>query len=325
VNRKLRRLHSSSFVYFMAVAAEGSFRGGARKLNTASSAVNRHILLLERELGLSLFDRHNRSLTLSRAGEIVLAHCKGTVRSFDDALEALDALKDLHSGIVRVAASESFAVEIVPAICSRFSGEYPKVSVQVEVAGSDAVLDMIEKDVCDVGFAFGQINSSKLRIVSKADLEIGAIVGAGHPLFRRKTISVRECLSHPIVIPKTGLSFRDRLEKVTRHFSDAEQGGVVASSPRLMMAIARMGKHVAFQTRIGIADDVARGVLAFIPLNDKGLKPDRCAIVASKLAVGRFAAERFCEFAKVAMAGLSGAKGERGPASSKTLGVSACR
>src|SRR5262245_9869958 len=106
LNRKLRRLHSAAFDYFIAVATEGSFRGAARGLRVAPSAINRQILLLEEELGCPLFERRGRELRLSSAGEIVLRHCKATVRSFEDAVEDLDALRDLRRGVVRVAASE---------------------------------------------------------------------------------------------------------------------------------------------------------------------------------------------------------------------------
>jgi DNA-binding transcriptional LysR family regulator len=302
MNRKLRKLHSSAFTYFMSVAAEGSFRGAARKLRIASSAVNRHVLLLEDELGFALFERHGRALALSRAGEVLFKHCKATVQSFEAAIEELDALRELRSGIVRVAASESFAAEIVPQICAQFADAYPGIRIHVTVADSAAVIELIEKDECDVGFAFGRITSKAIRTITTVSLPIGAVVGPGHPFARKQGVRIAECFKYPIVLPDTKLSFRQRLDEVTDMFSTAGAAGVEASSPRLMVGIARLDRHVAFQTKIGIMGDLAGKSLVFLPLTDKRLKPDSCTILASSRNKERFAAKTFGEFSKGALA-----------------------
>lgn len=300
IDRKLRKLHSSAFSYFVAVANEGSFRGAARKLRVASSAVNRHVLLLERELGFALFERGSQSLKLTSAGQIVLRHCMVTVRGFEDALEQLDALRELRSGIVRVAASESFGAEIVPEICAKFSEAYPGIRVHVLVAESGSIIDLTARDECDVGFAFGT-NIGQSRLVASFELPIGAIVGPEHPLAGRERISIRECFDYPVVIPDEKLSFRHRLDDATDLFRLGERRGIEASSPRMMLGIARMNHHVAFQTKLGLTNDLQNGSLHFIRLTDRKLKPDRFAIFASPRSEGRFAALEFASFAASAL------------------------
>jgi DNA-binding transcriptional LysR family regulator len=290
-------LHSSAFLYFMSVATEGSFRGAARKLRIASSAVHRHVLLLEEEFGFPLFERHGRSVTLSTAGEIVLRHCKATVHNFEHAVAELDSLRNLRSGVVRVAASESFAAEIVPQICASFADAYPGIRIHVTVVDSDSVIASIESGDNEVGFAFGTLVHKRVSILSTIDLPIGAIVGPKHPLAGKKSVTVEECFSYPIVLPDHKLSFRKRLDEVTDLFATAKPAGVEASSPRLMIGIARLNRHIAFQTRLGIHGDLIRKSLVFLPLTDKRLKPDNCMIIASHTAKERFAANAFCDFA----------------------------
>lgn len=307
LDRKIRKLHSATFNYFLAVAAEGSFRGAARRLSIASSAINRHILLLEEELGFALFERHGRTLKLSSAGEILLRHCMATVRSFEDAAEELDALRDIRSGTVRVAASESFAADIVPAICAAFSDAYPGVRIHITVGESSSVIASVENEQSDVGFAFGTPSGRNIRTVAKFALPIGAIVGPEHPLARKGSVSVEECFDYPVVIPDAKLSFRQRLDKVTDLFSAHAGRGIEASSARLMVGIARTNRYVAFQTKLGIPSDLARGALVFLPLTNAALKPDQCTIITSTRTEGRFAAQRFCEFAIDAMEKLMSA------------------
>jgi DNA-binding transcriptional LysR family regulator len=295
-NRKERRLRSPAFDYFVAVAHEGSFQGAGRLLRIAPSAINRHVLLLEEDLGFALFDRGGRGLRLTNAGQILLRHCDATVRGFTYVLEELDALRDLRTGAVRVAASESFAAEIVPEVCAEFSAAYPSIRVDVTVPGSGVDASAVAEDEADVGLTFvDDIPGDGPVAVWR--LPIGAVVGPMHPLADRRSISIRECFAYPLVIPDVKLSFGRRLREATDLFSDGPSGGVAASSPRLSIGIARMGVHVAFQTKVGLARDLEAGSLVFVPLQDRALRPDVAALIRSPRSTGRFAVEAFCKFA----------------------------
>ncbi len=159
----------------------------------------------------------------------------------------------------------------------------------------------VKNEQCDVGFAFGTAVGPNIRTVAKFELPIGAIVGPEHPLAQKGSVSVEECFDYPVVIPDAKLSFRQRLDKVTGLFSAHSGSGIEASSSRLMVGIARTNRYVAFQTKLGIPGDLERRSLVFLPLTNAALKPDQCTIITSPRTEGRFAAQRFCEFAIDAM------------------------
>lgn len=299
MSRKAHRLHSSALEYFMAVVEEGSFRSAARKLRIAPSAVNRHVLLLEQELGFELFERTPAKLKLSAAGQIVRRHCNDTLRSFERASEALDALRGIHSGIVRIVSSESFAAEFVPMLCSEFSRQYPGVDLRVSVSSSEEVFEMMEADDFDVGFAFGAEETRHATVVASFDLPIGAVVGRLHPLAERRSVRIAECFEHPVVFPAANLSVRKKLDEASDLLVKKTVAGIEASSPRLMVGIARLQRHVAFLTPLGMDGDLSQGDLVFIPLEDPDLMPDRCVLLTSIGAAERFAARRFLEWAAV--------------------------
>lgn len=295
--RKVRRLHSSALNYFMAVAEERSFRGAARRLNIAPSAINRHILLLEEELGFQLFERTSTALKLSAAGEIVRRHCAETLRSFEHTKEALDALRDIHSGTVRVASSESLAAEFVPMLCSKFSNQFPRVELKVSVTSSKAVFEMVDADEVDVGFAFGKGALRHGTVSARFELPIGAIVGRNHPLATRRSVTIADCFEHQVVFPDANLSYRRRLDEVTDRFSASDKMGIEASSPRLMVGIARLNRHVAFMTPFGIEREIRRGDLVFLPIEEMRGAPDQCVLLAAFVSGERFAARRFLDVA----------------------------
>src|SRR5271163_1116718 len=108
------RIHAASLRYFDAVRRAGSIREAARRLNVASSAVNRQILKLEAELGTPLFERLPGGLKLSSAGEVLTRHVAIVLRDAERARSELDALKGIKTGRVELIAVEGLSADFLP-------------------------------------------------------------------------------------------------------------------------------------------------------------------------------------------------------------------
>lgn len=284
---------STAFRYFDAVARAGSIRAAARELNIASSAINRQILLLEDAFGLQLFDRTGRSLRLNRAGELLLAQVRSTLREYEDTLAAIEALKGLRSGTVRVATVESVSVELLPALLAGFHAGYPGISVELESTGSDAVTARVLAREADMGFTFNPASLDGLEVAYEDAKQIGAIVSPDHPLAERKTVSLSECLEHPYAWPSRGLSLRTALDEALQQIERPGQPVLQANSLRVMAQLARQGRCVAFQTEIGIEQHLASGALRFLPLTDAALPVDRFMLVRQAGRTPSLAAQAF--------------------------------
>lgn len=278
---RTRYLYGPALRYFEAVARAGSIRGAARELNIASSAVNRQLLSLEESLGVPLFDRVGRGLRLSHAGEILLAHVRRTLGDYEATFSELDALKGLRRGIVRVAAVESVIEAILPEIVAAFRSKFTGIHVEVIVAGSGKVAELIETAEADVGFTFEPPETPRLTVNFQRDLPIGCLMAPDHPLAQREDLSLADCMAYPIAMPADGLSLRGRIDATLGAFSHEQRTFVESNSLRFMKALARSGSCVAFQTRVGLEDDIAAGRLVFRSLSDGPLQRDRFAIITS--------------------------------------------
>jgi DNA-binding transcriptional LysR family regulator len=277
--------------YFMVVAETGSVRAAARHLNVAASAISRQLILLEEQLGHSLFDRSGRSLSLSPAGDVLLRGLRGLSQGTEATLDQLDALKGLKRGTVRVATVESISVSILPDLLLAFARHYPGIQVTVTVAGSDAVTGLVRDVHADLGFTFNPSSLEGLEAIAIRDMHLGAVMAPSHPLAGAKNLTLAQCLAHPIAWPSPGLSLRAALDKIpgTRGLRPAFE----CNSLRLMASLARHGSCVAFQTPIGIEQEMAEGKLVWIPLSDKRLPLDRLMLVRRRGPRGRVAADAF--------------------------------
>src|SRR5204863_1266436 len=92
--------------HFLAVVDEGTFTRAAERVCRTQPAVSQSIKKLEEELGTQLFARGVHELTLTEAGETLLEYARKMVRTRDDAMRDLGALRNMTSGTLNIAAHE---------------------------------------------------------------------------------------------------------------------------------------------------------------------------------------------------------------------------
>jgi DNA-binding transcriptional LysR family regulator len=286
-------LLTTGYRYFAAVAEAGSVRGASQTLNVAASAISRQIILLEQQFNFPLFERRGRSLKLSAAGEILLAGLKSVVRGHEATLDHLDALRGLKRGRVRIATVESISVSPLPDLLAHFAAQYPGVEVTVMVAGSDAVTDLVRSHDADLGFTFNPATLDGLDVKLTREMQLGAVMAPDHPLARKPKLLFAQCLDYPVAWPARGLSFRAILDEMMGKAKASLPHAFECNSLRLMAALARRGRCIAFQTRIGIEQEIADGTLVFIALANRRMPVDRLTIVhrpgsGAGLAAGAF-------------------------------------
>ncbi len=278
---------------FLAVAETGSVRAAARQLNVAASAISRQVTLLEEQLGTALFERSGRQLTLTEAGSALLRGLNATARDHEETLDHISALRGLTRGHIRIATVESITASILPDALAAFSKTYPGLQVSVTVAGSDAVTALVRDHAADIGLTFNPTSLAGLDAYLTRDLPIGAALSPKHPLAKARKLTLAECLAHPVAWPAQGLSLRSILERKPSLRKHGVAPLFECNSLRLMASLARRGSCIAFQTRIGIEQDLADGKLVFIPLADRDLPIDRFTIVRRTGQVDLQAAEKF--------------------------------
>jgi DNA-binding transcriptional LysR family regulator len=282
-----------SYRYFLAVAESGSVRAAARQLNVAASAISRQLILLEQQLGVALFDRGGRQLELSLAGTVLLKGLRSAAQGYEATIDELSALRGLKRGEVRVATVESISVSVLPDLLVAFARNYPGIQVTVTVAGSDAVTELVRDHRADIGFTFNPATLDGLEVELTRVMQIGAAVAPDHPLAKARKLSLADCLEFPVAWPSRGLSLRAILDRGVAPGRRRFQPAFECNSLRLMASLAKRGACVAFQTPIGIEQDIAERKLVFIPLQDRRLPADRLMIVRRKGQPGRLAADAF--------------------------------
>lgn len=144
---------------FVAVADNGSFAAAARKLGITKSAVSKRIGGLEAHLGAQLFHRSTRSISLTEAGEIYLAHAVQALGSAQEAEDAVAALQGDPVGHLKVSAPMSFGqLHVAPAI-PEFLRLHPGITLELSM--DDRFVDLVDSGM-DLALRAGSLPDSAL-------------------------------------------------------------------------------------------------------------------------------------------------------------------
>jgi DNA-binding transcriptional LysR family regulator len=153
---------------FLAVAHAGSLSAAARQLNVGPMQVSRRIALLEDELGVRLFHRTTRSVSLTAEGEAFLPYASTMSEAEECALGELRSSSATLSGVLKLTAPSVFGQTIILPLLSSLLEQYPELRIDLDV--SDRVLDIV-----------GQGLDLALRIAPLGDSELVAKRIAANP------------------------------------------------------------------------------------------------------------------------------------------------
>ena len=135
---------------FISVADNGSFTRASEQMHLTQSAVSGLIKELESSLGIVLFDRTTRQLSLSVVGHHLLPQARRILNEMQLFENEASSLTSLAQGQVRLAVSQ-FAASSMPAVIAQFAKAYPDISVSLLDCSAENVLEHIQNIEVDLG------------------------------------------------------------------------------------------------------------------------------------------------------------------------------
>lgn len=178
---------------FVSVATHQSFSAAAKELNTVQPAVSRHISMLEEELGVVLFDRNSRQVTITRAGEQLLKDATQILLLSSQAKNQAIRAHNGDIGRLTIAYLPSACLTFMAPLVRRYTDRYPNVQIHLlEMTASEQIDAFLENRI-DIGFSRPLPVSIKEDFVSH-DIytdKLVAIVGAEHDFAQKKDIDLQ--------------------------------------------------------------------------------------------------------------------------------------
>ena len=243
------------FTIFVEVCRFLNFSQAAEALNTTQPAVSLAVKELESHYGVALFERMNRRVYLTPAGEALLATAQDVLRGFQEAEETLGQGRPLA---LRVGANVSFGEAGLAQVLGRFRQEHPQVRLRALVANSDKIQSLLAENQLDVGIVDGLGVSERLRAqpLYQEDLVLAAAPGR-FPA----PATVEELAALPLLLREPGSGTRNSVDAILQTVGRKAAPLVESISTASLVSCAASGQGIAILPRSQVRQALAEGRL----------------------------------------------------------------
>lgn len=187
--------------YFIAVAEELHFGRAARRLHMAQPPLSTQIRQLEEELGVALFHRANRRVTLTNAGEVFLEEARSIMQRVDAGVHLARRADGGHAGTLSIGYVDEAVHFVLPPLLEEFRRLYPEVTVRLQEMHSSEQEAALECRRVDFTFGYTRPASEEMGVRAVLSGDVVLAMPATHPLARRRGIDLAMFADEPFIFP----------------------------------------------------------------------------------------------------------------------------
>ena len=178
--------------FFVMVVEQGSFSKAAVRVYRTQPAVSIAIKRLEEEIGAPLFDRSQKTPTLTDAGQLVYDYAQRILSLRDQAQDVVSELRSLQRGRVRIGANESTSLYLLPHLILEYRALHPNVKVEIFRHVSERLpREVLDRNV-DVALLAYEPEDSDLESFPILQDELVLIMNPDHPLAKSQSVKIKE-------------------------------------------------------------------------------------------------------------------------------------
>lgn len=191
---------------FIEVASHLSFSKAAEILFISQPAISKHIKALETFYKTTLFERQGNAIQLTKGGLLLLAHLKEAKKIQNELEFGLSVLKDhlKAKGQLKLGASTTVALYIIPKILSAFHQKYPDVKISLLNRNTDTITKALLDQDIDIGIVEGKKKNSAILYQPFITDEVVAVCSSKSPIAKKRTLSIQEIQNYPVVLREQG-------------------------------------------------------------------------------------------------------------------------
>ncbi|MFS4437433.1 LysR family transcriptional regulator [Paracoccaceae bacterium GXU_MW_L88] len=253
---------------FLTVAQEGSIRRAAEKLNIVPSAISRKLADAEARLGVQLFERSSTGMQLTDAGRLVLDHANHLREEQDYVLDLLGQYRNETRRVVRLGVGEGFAADLMQNGLRHLMADYPGLSYDIRMAGTDALLRMVADGQVDISLAYNPILVPGTRALAIGQQPLCAIVPVTSPLIGRSDVTLLELLDQPMMILNAAHGIRQLVARAAADQGQSLHPVAETDSVLMLIRFVTAGLGITFLPRFAATIQAERGELAIIPIRE---------------------------------------------------------
>ena len=249
---------------FVAVAQHGSMSRAAEALHLTPPAVSMQVKELESQVGLPLFDRDGRQVSLSTIGEYFLMHAKRVLLALRETENAMARFRRLEQGTLTIG-MVSTAKYFVPQLLARFHQDHPGIDVRLHVAANrEQLVALMEAGDVDLSVMGRPPKELAARAEAFAAHPLVFVCPPGHPLLNQGRPPVAALAPYPFIARERGSGTRSAMEQFFHEHRFQPRVAMEMSSNETIKQAVMAGMGLSFLSLHTIGLEVRSGLLQIL-------------------------------------------------------------
>ncbi len=252
---------------FLTISSELNFTKAAEKLGYAQSSISAQIQQLEAELGIPLFERIGKTVSLTHAGAQLVPYATQILQLSVD-MKSIASNTAVPAGTLTIGTAESLSISRLPVLLKKYRELFPLVDIRLMLLNCSEFMHHLSNHVIDVAFALGDRMQDEHLIEELCLPEpVDVLACPGHPLTQKQKVYPIDFKDASFLLTGTGCNLRSAFTGFLSEEKVVPKIALETDSIQAIKQAAMSGLGICVLPRISVKDEVAAGKL--IPLNIK--------------------------------------------------------
>ena len=259
-------MEMSQLEFFLQVVEEGSFSKAADAVGRTQPAVSIAVRRLEEEGGAPLFDRSQKTPTLTEAGAAIRDYARRILALRDEARAAVSELRALKRGLVRVGANESTSLYLLPQVILAFRERHPEVKVEIYRHVSERLPRVVLQGKVDFAVLASEPTDRDLDSFPVLRDDLALILNPEHPLAAREEVTVEDLGRESFLAHNVRTASRNKVIEVFAAHHTPLNITLELATVETIKRFVQLNIGLAFVPRMCVREELERGTLATVPV-----------------------------------------------------------
>lgn len=251
---------------FLSVAKHLNYTRAAEEVNLSQPSVSVRMRQLEQDLGSKLFEQLGKKIALTEAGHLLVPFATRIIAAMSDARHAIGELRGLERGLLRIGASTTPGMYLIPRTIARFKQRYPKIEVHLAVRDTRQIEDGVIRNDFDFGFVGGHLAGDEVDVLPWIIDELILIAPTRHRLASRKMVRPNDLAGEKFISREQGSATRAAVSAHLRTWPIAVEAVMELENPESVKKAVQHGLGIAFISSFAVESELEAKTLVAVKL-----------------------------------------------------------
>jgi DNA-binding transcriptional LysR family regulator len=282
---------------FLSVAKHLNYTRAAEEVNLSQPSVSVRMRELERDLGSKLFEQLGKKIALTEAGKLLVPYATRIIAAMSDARQAIAELQGMERGLLRIGASTTPGMYLIPRTLAHFKRHYPKIEVHLAVKDTRKIEDGVIRNEFDFGFVGGHLAGDEVDVLPWMTDHLVLVVPSNHHLARKKLVKIADLRKEMFILREAGSATR---AAVAHHLKKADlevETVMEMENPESVKKAVQSGLGIAFISKFAVETELKAKSLVAVGVNGLDISRELKIVYRKDKHLGG-AAQTFIEMAR---------------------------